>query len=120
LPVRRALSKAGNVAAAKTVNDKAVEQFNTIQAALGKLTAINQREAVDSTKAISSATSSSKTMTIVLIAIALLVGLGFAFLTVRFITRPVKDCIERTHAIAKAARERLQMGMQVLQRRPHG
>jgi methyl-accepting chemotaxis protein len=117
LPLRdkvRAATKAGDVSAARTINNQAVTEFNTVQASLNKLTDFNRNEAATASKDIKSTTSSTKTLTIILLVLALALGSAVAFATVRQITHSVKRIIERMAAVEKAARERLTVGMHAL------
>jgi methyl-accepting chemotaxis protein len=117
LPLRarvRALTKAGNPSAAAEVNKQTVQQFNTVQSALLKLTAFNQAEAANAAKDIATTYSSARTRTIVLLIAALLLGTGIAVFTVRQLLRSVKGVIERMAAVEQAMKQNLTSGMQAL------
>jgi len=110
----RSLTKAGDLNGARTLNEQALSDYDTVQASLQKLISFNRGEAVSANQSINSTTSQAKTVTIALLVLALLLGAGVAFVTVRQITRNVKRVIERMEAVEKAARERLMKGMHAL------
>ncbi len=108
----RALTRAGDVAAARAMDSLLLTDIKPVQTATDRLIAINKTVAQRSDAQISSTASSSRMLILALLALALVLGAGVSIFTVRQIRQTVARIIGRVRTIIDLGAVALQHGLE--------
>ncbi|OBS09874.1 methyl-accepting chemotaxis protein [Acidihalobacter prosperus] len=93
--------KAGNAAqAAASFSARGLPVVDTLRVSLNQLTALQQQHLDNSYAQANAVYSESRTLAISVIVVGLLLGVGFAWLTTRSITRPIAEAVDVANSLA--------------------